>query len=714
MVPLMAPVVGIDPSAGYEQAATEGRKLEEQVTQAVLEYVVACTEEEPAVVLAENLHWFDDATRALLADLVRVGPGRMLVLGTSRNRESGLWEAIELQPLTPEGCLALIDSLDDGLTEQARSDLATRSGGVPLYLEELVRAGAIGRPAGFRGAAPVPGSVPEVLYEPLVARLYSTPAALPVAATAAAAGQQVDRSLLAATMSIPAEELDATLTALVDAQVLEPVAGGRYRFRHELLREVAYELQPPSWRRKVHDRLCDLLATDDPSDWHVLASHYERAERHHEAAAAYQQTAEWARRRGALDEARAHLKRAIDLVVPLASDAARDHLEVELRLRRGFLAMAIEGAASEEASQDFDRCLELAAADPASDDMFSTLISLWPHYLSRAQLDRAREVTATLRESLGGKRDVFRPHNRGAFGMLDWFSGDFAGAVDGLSGFDHDGDGANAEEVVAAVWFVPNDPTVGMLVHLALARFMVGDVTGAQESLVRAQALAASLDFPQGPWSAAYTAWLGSWMWIEAGRLDLAEAAIAELSASSVRHGFDAWELIADTQSAVLDAVAALRSGGTDAAELAGHADAVGGHVEVWQMLELRIFLPFYLTTTGALLAAAGDADGAWQRYEESLQLAAQTGMRFYDAETTRRLAHLAPDRDAVIAGLRSALELARAQAARPFELRTALDLHDLLGAEACPLLERAIDAFDGRDATSELDDARARVLIAR
>lgn len=712
-VPLLAPVLGIDPSVGYEQAPTEGRKLEEQVTQAVLDYVVACTEGEPALVVAENLHWFDDATRALVADLLRAGPSEMLVVGTSRNRESGLWESIELRPLTTEGCAALIDALDGGLTERARAELAARSGGIPLYLEELVRARAIRRPAALSDRAPVPGSVPEALYEPLVARLYSTPAALPVAATAAAAGQQVDRSLLAAIISLPAEELDGALTALVDARVLEPVAGSRYRFRHELLREVAYELQPPSWRRKVHDRLCDLLSRDDRADWHVLASHYERAERYHEAAAAYQETAEWARRRGALDEARTDLTRAIDLVVVLNDDVARDHREVELRLRRGFLAMSIEGAASEEASQDFDRCLELAEADPSSDDMFSTLISLWPHYLSHAELDRAREVTATLRSSLDGQRDVFLPHNRGAFGILDWFSGDFAGAVDGLS---HIGDerGAGGEDMVAAVWFVPNDPNVGMLVHLALARFMAADAAGAGDALARAHTRAASLDFPQGPWSAAYADWLGSWMWIEAGRSDLAGAAVAGLSESSVRHGFDAWELIADTQSAVLEAIGALRSGTAEAADLAAHADVVNGHIEVWQMLELRIFLPFYLTTAGALLAAAGDSDAAWQRYEESLQLAAQTGMRFYDAETLRRRAHLAPDRDAVVADLHGALDVARLQAARPFELRIALDLHDLLGPEACPLLQQAIAAFDAGDATGELAEARARMLTPR
>lgn len=682
-VPLLAPVLGIDPSAGYDQAATEGRKLEELVARAVLGYLVACTRGHPAIVVAENLHWYDDATRALLADLVRLGPGSLLVVGTSRSRERGPWETIELHPLTLAGRFELIDALADRLTEQDRLALASRSAGIPLYVEELVRAGAVPHPVAADGPAPTPGSVPSVLYEPLVARLYATPAALPVAAAAAAAGQEVDRSLLAATMSIPVEELDSPLRALVDAQVLEPIEErpGRYRFRHELLREVAYELQPPSWRRKVHNRLCDLLARDESSDWHVIASHCELADRYSEAAAAYENTAEWARRRGALDEARADLTRAIELVVQLADDAERDHREVQLRLRRGFLAMSAEGAASAEASADFERCLELAAADPRGDDMFSTLISLWPYYLGRAELDRARAVTVTLRDSLGGKRDFFRPHNRGGFGILDWFAGDFASAVEQLSAFPDDLAGSDGEDVVAAIWFVPNDPTVAMLVHLALARFMAADPAGADESLARARAVAAPLDFPQGPWSAAYATWLGSWMWIEAGRLDLADKELADLRDASARHGFDSWELIASTQTEVLEAMRTLQSGTADAAALSAHADALSGHIEVWQMLELHVFLPFYLTTIGALLAAAGDANGAFERYDESLELAQRTGMRFYDAETKRRVAHLAPDQEAVAAALSNALDLARSQAARPFELRIARDLRELRGA---------------------------------
>jgi class 3 adenylate cyclase len=679
-VPLLAPVLDIDPSAGYDPAATEGRKLEEQVAQAVLDYVVACARGRPSLLVAEDVHWFDQATGELLTSLLRSGPGTMLVLGTSRLQQIGAWETIELRPLTTAGSIALIHALEDGLTEQERRVLAARSGGIPLYVEELVRAG-VAATAPAAHVAPVPGSIPEALYEPLVARIYETPEALPVAAAAAAAGQRVDRSLLAATLSVPVEDLESPLRALVDADVLEPVeaGAGRYQFRHELLREVAYELQPPSWRRQVHHRLCDILSGDEPSDWHVLASHYERAERYSEAAAAYAETAERARRRGALEEARAHLTRAVELVGPLPGEAER---EVDLRLRRGFMAMSAEGAGSAQAADDFERCLELAAADPKGNAMFSTLISLWAYYLARGELDRAREVSVTLRPGHAGKRRFFRPQNLAGFGMLDWFSGRFADACDTLARATGDlARGGTREDDVAAVWFVPNDPTAAMHTHLALARFMAGDVTGAGESLATAVTVAAPLEFPQGPWSAAYANWLGSWMWIEAGRYDDADRAIAEVRSSGDRHGFDNWALIGLTQATALGGIAALNAGTADAEALSAHAEELGGLVEVWKALEVRVLLPFYLTTTGALLAASGDAVRARERYEESLALAAETGQCFYDAETTRRLAHLDADGEAVAAKLHEALDLARSQAARPFERRIEHDLHSLTTA---------------------------------
>ena len=61
-LPLLAPLMGIAPAAGYEPVAVEGQRLQEQIAEAARGYIDACAPGGPAVIVAENLHWFDDAT----------------------------------------------------------------------------------------------------------------------------------------------------------------------------------------------------------------------------------------------------------------------------------------------------------------------------------------------------------------------------------------------------------------------------------------------------------------------------------------------------------------------------------------------------------------------------------------------------------------------------------------------------------------------------
>ena len=137
---------------------------------------------------------------------------------------------------------------------------------------------------------------------------------------------------------------------------------------------------------------------------------------------------------------------------------------------------------------------------------------------------------------------------------------------------------------------------------------------------------------------------------------------------------------------------------------------AISALIEFWEALGLRVFVPFYLTTAGALHAASGESGRARELYDASLRLAHETGMHFYDAETARRRARLASERDTSIAELRAALHIARKQAACPFELRIALDLHQLLDEEARPLVEQALLGFDEDAVMPELDVARALI----
>ena len=80
--------------------------------------------------------------------------------------------------------------------------------------------------------------------------------------------------------------------------------------------------------------------------------------------------------------------------------------------------------------------------------------------------------------------------------------------------------------------------------------------------------------------------------------------------------------------------------------------------------------------------------------------------MRFYDAETRGGSHTWSPSRSGDLE-LRAALELARSQRARPFELRIALDLHELVGRAAAPLLEEAMRPFENSPWIADLERPR-------
>ena len=211
-VPLLAPVLGIDAKTGYQPVAAEGRKLYELIAQSVRNYLLACLDCS-ALVVAEDVHWFDPSTREVLGALLEGADGRMLVVITARPDESlpGNWPAtvFDLVPLTDEQTDALISALNPGLRVDERQAVAARCDGVPFYIEQVVAGlGATG--------------VPETLYEPLFARLRASPKVVPVVEAAAVIGRHVDRGLLGSVVDLSDDEVDHVIDELEDALVLEP------------------------------------------------------------------------------------------------------------------------------------------------------------------------------------------------------------------------------------------------------------------------------------------------------------------------------------------------------------------------------------------------------------------------------------------------------------------------------------------------------------
>ena len=153
-------------------------------------------------------------------------------------------KVFDLAALTGEQTDALISGLDPSLSAGDRAAVAGRCDGVPFYIEQLVN--------GISESG-----VPEALYEPLFARLRASANAVPVVEAAAVIGRHVDRGLLRSVVGLTDDEVDDVIDELEDALVLEPRGTDSWRFRHELLREVAAELAPPTVRRALHARVAD-------------------------------------------------------------------------------------------------------------------------------------------------------------------------------------------------------------------------------------------------------------------------------------------------------------------------------------------------------------------------------------------------------------------------------------------------------------------------
>ena len=699
-LPLLAPVLAIAPEHGYQPMPAEGRKLQGLIATGVHEYLEACLGEEAALVVAEDLHWFDSSTLEVLGGLLGANLGRLLVVVTGR---PGAWlsdgwpvTVFDLTPLTDAQTDKLVDELDPSASNEQKAVIRERCDGIPFYIEQVV--------AGLTETG-----VPETLYEQLFARLRASADAIPVVEAAAVIGRHIDRGLLCSVVDLSDDEVDHVIDELEDARVLEPWGTDGWRFRHELLREVAVELAPASVRRSLHAKVADALSGDvgGDADWRLVAGHFERAERFHEAASAYQRASNDARRRGALAEARTYLTQALGQLDRATPGPERDRHEMAARLRRGVLISVAEGYQSRAAAADFERCLQLGGTDLRDDELFATLTALGNYCFARADLGRAAQVINSLSASLEG-RQWFRPAVDMLFGLLACLRGEFdAGcrhleaAMVGVAAAEH--------HDVGAVWrFVPNEPVTSAHVHLALVALVRGDLAGAETELSVAASRAERLGFPQGPYMHAWTRFLDTWLRVEAGQLNRASVLAADLSEVAERHGFDIWRLRAAFLEAVVAGLAALNADDVDHTSVTAHIATATRLVDEVRTLEVNMYSTFYDAVLARLSIAAGQPEQARARVNTGLQLAEVTGMHFYDAELLRLRAHTHTDPAVGRIDLEAALELARRQGANLFELRAARDDFDLRGEPARVALVAAASRMRADSAMPEVAMARA------
>ena len=226
--------------------------------------------EAPLVVIIEDLHWADTATREMVDYLSRaLRTSRLLLITTLR---TGPDERSPASPLVGElMALARVDTLDllpltdSGVRRQLRGIIGrppperlaervvARSQGVPFFVEELAAAEAAGESG-------VPGHLQEVL---LLRTAGLTPSAASVLRAAAVAGRPVDEPTLVCVSDLGREGVEAALRELVDSAVLVvDRVGGTTDFRHALLREAVESQLLPTEAARLHRRYAELLEVE--------------------------------------------------------------------------------------------------------------------------------------------------------------------------------------------------------------------------------------------------------------------------------------------------------------------------------------------------------------------------------------------------------------------------------------------------------------------
>ena len=291
-IPLLA--IPLDVDVEPTQAVEE---LDPSFRRARLHGVVATLLEqllpEQTLILFEDVHWMDEASSDLLRHIGTQIPTKPWLACATRRPEPGGFSALEGVPPVPAISLRLdplptADALelaaaagtDRSLQEHELQAIAERSGGNPLFLQQLVSAGEVAES----------DELPETVEAALAARIDRLdPGDRALLRWASVLGGSFSGAVIAAVLEddpTAAAESDAwdRLTEFVER---DPEVAGGFRFRHALIRDAAYDGLPYRRRQELHERVARVYehrAGADPDEVaELLSLHFLRAGLHAEA-----------------------------------------------------------------------------------------------------------------------------------------------------------------------------------------------------------------------------------------------------------------------------------------------------------------------------------------------------------------------------------------------------------------------------------------------
>jgi predicted ATPase/class 3 adenylate cyclase len=693
---LFAQLLSVD---GVEMAATtsltpQGRRR--RTLEALCEWLLGRAHNAKVLILIEDLHWADPTTLdlvALLSDAIARGErSSLLLVPTFRSEELRYdWPRAEsfshctLERLSEEdtACMArAVVREDDELPRHVINEIVARTGGVPLFVEELTRFFLESPQLSERlesltlARELLLNEIPPTLSGLLTARLdgLNSPDR-ELAQLAAVLGRAFPRALLATVSGRSNEALDESLKRLCEAQVLfANPSSDAFAFRHALVQQAAYDTLLKVKRQEYH-RLIALILERDFADRartepelmarHFSASGLEFVER---ALAYWRRAGERSLASSNNVEAIAHLSQALQLSATLEPGLERDLTELRFQLALAPAQMAILGWPSPEVERTCTRAVALCRALLATpleppralevgQALAGSLWGLWTVQFLRGNMARARdyaEQVLSMARASGSAMLLVMGHH--AAGFTAYYAGQFELAVshmnDGLAAFDIEAE----RQIVLHFQF---SSTVALLSFGASSLWFLGRDEQARAELARARALVLR-DLGGHPPSLAYLEAFSAYHWMLRRELPELARASAELRRLSEQEGFQLWLCYADAFDGIVQAHAP--------AELArGQAQLKQG-MRGFREVGAHLNIPELTAWEAELCLRAAQPEEALRVLERDIAATNERGEHIFLAEHQR----LRAEALLVLAAKGAPQALARARAAIEQALRVA------------------------------------------
>jgi class 3 adenylate cyclase/predicted ATPase len=724
VAPLFAALLSIPLGERYPPLALSPTQQRRRTLAALLDQFEGLARRQPILLSFEDVHWAD-ATSLELLDLTveRMRQLPVLALFTLRPEFEPPWVGLPnvgtltLGRLDRHDVENIVARVTGGrvLPPEVMKQIVAKTDGNPLFVEELTKtvleAGILVEDAeGYRINGPLPPlAIPATLHDSLMARLDRLAAVKEIGQVGAAIGREFSYSLLRALVERDETALKNALAQLEDAELVfrrgDPPEA-IYSFKHALVQEAAYENMLKSRRQVLHLRIAETLRdrfqTTAEAQPEVVAHHFTQAGLSEPAIEWWVKAGDRALDRSANNEAIAHLEKAISLAEGLADGPAQRLLRLRLQTTYGHALLHGRGHSQPETIAVFARARQLAAGIEDVVARFSAYYGMWMGSFVRADLAPMREVAVlSLRDARHSPGSPAAGRALHVYGVTCWFQGDYAGArthlEQALAAYDHERDHRLAPRFV----FDDRVVTTGWL---AVVVWALGEVDQAIHLLDSALSLARqSGHLPTIAWVHAYRCrfagicrkpGLARLHAEEVLRLAREHGLPMRLADGSFYHGWARW-CAGDG-----DGEAAMREG-----------------LALWNEMHYRLFAPLTGTLLAECEAEAGRAEVGLATLDAQLAAIEQTGERWFDAEVHRvrgklLLKQRRPDVAAAEAAFMRAIEIARSQQTRIFELRAALSLAKLYQTTgrhqvASELLVPALVGFNAGPEVPEVQEAQ-------